>query len=230
MRQESDEIFINTDDLKRALEDPNTDDKDIIQKLSEIKGVEEYFKKKAASSRLEEMMFVSRVKSPLTQFPPDVKSNLYSSVLTFAVDNCPEVLKVLLDILVKRGAPVMEKDVLRVSFMFSSLAHGISRHNNSVMKTKSLVLKSEGLIDSGLDQFGLLGISEASRATLNTTDLLAEVSDAMLRDLSKTMSSQSTIDNLDFQSHHMCLEYKQLERQDTSDMGKGNDTASANID
>ena len=136
MRQESDEIFVNTDDIKRALEDPNTDENDIIQKLSEIKGVEEYFKKKAASSRLEEMMFVSRVKSPLTQFPPDVKSNLYNSVITFAVDNCPEVLKVLLDILVKRGAPVMEKDVLRVSFMFSSLAHGISRHNNSVMKTK----------------------------------------------------------------------------------------------
>ena len=161
-------------------------------------------------------MLVSRLQGPLTEFPPDVHSNLYKTIIEFAVDHCPEVLRMLVDILVKKDEPVQEKDVLKISFIFSSLAHGISRHNNCVPKVKSLLFHSQGLTAHGQDKAALLGVTESSRSTLNITDLLAEVSDAMLHESSKTMCSQSTIDNLDFQSNHMCLEYKQLERQDTS--------------
>ena len=122
----------------------------------------------------------------------------------------------LVDILVKKGEPVTEKDVLKISCIFSSLAHSVSRNNNSLAKVKSLVFQSQGLTAAGLDKTHDLGITESARSTLNTTDLMAEVSDAFLKESSKTMCSQSTIDNLDYQSQHMCLEYKQLERENTS--------------
>ena len=221
LRQHPEEIFINTEEIKAALRESD-DPQYILQKLSGIDGIKEYFRRKEASSRLEEMMLVSRIKGPLSEFPPDINSNVYSNIINFAVDHCPDILQMLLDIIVQRGKPVQEKDVLRVSFIFSSLAHGTSRVNNAVTKVKSLVLQSQGLTVNGLDKLALLGISETSRSTLNSTDLLAEVSDSILKESCKTMSSQSTVDNLDFQTHHMCLEYKQMERQDTSHLSTGN--------
>ena len=151
---------MDTDQLKAVIKELD-DPKDILEKLSGISGIRQYFKRKEASSRLEEMVLVSRIEGPLTEFPPDINGNVYSNIITFAVNNCPEVLHMLVDILVKKDVPVQEKDVLRVSFLFSSLAHGISRHNNSVTKVKSLVLQSQGLTVTGLDKLALLGISES---------------------------------------------------------------------
>lgn len=220
LRDKSDEIFFNTEDIKRAI-NGSEDPEELLQKLWGIQGIKDYFKRRESSCRLEEMILISSTKGPLTEFPHDINKNIYSEIIVFGIANCPDVLKMLLDILVKKGEPVTEKDVLRVSFFFSSLAHGVSRNNNSVAKVKSLVLQSGGLTVDGLDKMAQLGISETGRSTLNSTDLLAEVSDTILRESSKTMSNQSTIDNLDFLSNHMCLEYKQLEREDTSNLRTG---------
>ena len=167
------------------------------------------------------MMLVSASTNPLTDFPPPVDRNLYSEIVSFGLDSCPRVIRTLLDILVKKGEPVTEKDVLRVSYFFSSLAHGVSRNNSSLSKVKSLQFTSHGLTVFGLDAMAILGVSETGRSTLNSTDLLAEVGDTILKESSKTRSSQSTIDNLDYLSNHMCLEYKQLEREDTSHLNTG---------
>ena len=62
----------------------------------------------------------------------------------------------------------------------------------------------------------MLGICETGRAALNSTNLLAEVTDSILRLSSRTMSTQSTIDNLDFMAEHMTIEYKEVEGSSTS--------------
>lgn len=161
-------------------------------------------------------MLVSSLKGPLTDFPPDVNKNYYVETLAFGMDNCPDVIHMIVDLLISKTEPVGERDVLRVAFFFSLLAHGTSRNNNSLSKVKSLLFHSQGLTGLGLDLFALLGISETARSTLNTTDFLAEVSDSWIRESSKSMCSQSTIDNLDYQETHMTAQFKQFETLDTS--------------
>ena len=206
--------------LKAAIEDLD-DDKSILEKLWNTHGVKEFFSRKEAAARLEDMLLVSTMEGPLKDFPPDVNKNVYSELISFGIVNCPGVMLLLVDLLVQKNRPVQEKDVLKVSFFFSILAHGISRNNNSLTKVKSLLLQSQGLTVGGLDMLSLLGISETGRSTLNSSDLLAEVSDTILKESSKTMCSQSTIDNLDFQETHMTLEYKEFERNDTSHLNSG---------
>ena len=220
LRQQTDEINFDMEHLKAAIDD-SEDKKSLLEKLWSSSGIKEYFSRREASSRLEEMMLVSSLNGPLTDFPPDVNKNLYSELISFGLANCPGTMLLLVDLLIKKNTPVQEKDVLRIGFVFSILAHGISRRNNSLTKVKSLLLQSQGLTVEGLDMLSLLGISESGRSTLNSSDLLAEVSDRILRESSKTMCSQSTIDNLDYQETHMTLEYKQFERKDTSNLNSG---------
>ena len=215
-RNNSDEnTSFNMEELKVAIEDSD-DEKSFLQQLWGIRGLREYFKSRESSTRLEELMLVSALKGPLTEFPPDINKNAYAEIIDFGIDKCPDVILMILDLIVKKGVPVQEKDVLRVSFFFSMLAHGTSRHNDTLTKVKSLLLSSQGLTGEGLDLLSFLGVCQTSRSTLNSTDLLAEVSDSLIKESAKTMASQSTVDNLDYLTTHMTSQFKEFERQDTS--------------
>ena len=61
-----------------------------------------------------------------------------------------------------------------------------------------------------------LGICEAGCATRQSTDLLAEVTDSLLRLSCKTHPTQTTVDNLDYQAEHLTIDYKEVESTITS--------------
>ena len=101
------------------------------------------------SSDLEDLLALSSAKSLLTDVPPDVNNNVYSSIISFGLDHCKGLMLFLLKLLVKNEKPVQEKDVVRLSFLFSLIAHGVNRNNNSLAKTKSLLLQAQGVTIEG---------------------------------------------------------------------------------
>lgn len=178
-------------------------------------GVREFFAAREGSAGLEDMILLSSIKSPLTDFPPNINQNLYSEIISFGLMHSKGIISFLLNLLVKKEQPVQEKDTVRIAFIFSLLAHTISRNNNAVAKTKSLLLQVQGLTVEGLDMLSRIGISETGRSALNQTDILAEVTESILKSCCKTMPTQATIDNLDFMDQHMTIQYIEVEKRDT---------------
>ena len=186
---------INFDYLKQTIEESESGDA-MLESLWKCPGVRDYFLKRETSSNLEDLLLLSDTKSPLTEFPPDVNSNVYCDLISFGLEHSPGLIAFLLNLLVRKEKPVQEKDVVKIAFLFSSIAHSISKKNNALAKTKTLLLQSQGLTKEGLDSMSLLGVSETGRSALNSTNILAEVSESILRQSCKTMSTQSTVDNL----------------------------------
>ena len=79
-------------------------------------------------------------------------------------------------------------------------------------------MTSQGITIQGMDSLGFLGISECGSATRNSTDILAEVTDSLLKMSCKCSPTQMIVDNLDFLREHMTIDYKEVERINTSDL------------
>ena len=175
-----------------------------MEALWDCPGVRDFFSQREVSASLEEMILLSSTKSPLTDFPADVNQNTYSEIIDFGLGHSRGIIFFLLNLLVRKEKLVQERDVVKIAFFFSSLAHAVSRNNDALAKTKSLLLQSQGLTVEGLDMLSHLGICETGRSTLNQSDLLAEVADGMLRH------------NLDLMDQHMTIKFIQNEKNDTS--------------
>ena len=72
------------------------------------------------------------------------------------------------------------------------------------------------LFSLGTDVLNLMGMCETGRAACKSEDTLAEVAESILRIRSRTMPSQTTVDNLDWQGEHMTVAFKEVETLDTS--------------
>ena len=199
----------------------NSDDgESLVKALWKCSGLRKYFSAMENSSVLEELMMISSSRGPLTEFPPNINRNLYADIVSFGIDHSEGLVAFLLNLLVKKEERVEQKDIVRLGFLYSMLAHSVSMNNNCMMKIKSLLLQSHGLTNDGLDVFSALGVAETGRSTLNTTDLLAEATDFIMRENSKTKTTQATIDNLDMGSQHMTLEYIQFELKDADSLSQ----------
>ena len=201
--------------IRLAVEDSNTTE-DVLQQLWNCPAVRNYFSTRENSSNLEDLLALSSSSTPLNRFPPDINSNIYSDIIAYGLQHSRGMIVLLLNLLVKNDHPVQEKDVIRIGYLFSLLAHAVSRKNNSLAKTKSLLLQAQGITVEGLDALSFLGICEAGCATRTTTDLLAEVTDSLLKMNCKTRPTQVIVDNLDFLQEHMTIDYKEVEAISTS--------------
>jgi hypothetical protein len=141
---------------------------------------------------------------------------VYSDIISFGLEHSRGIILFLLKLFVKNDKPVQEKDVVRIAFFFSLLAHAVCMKNNALAKTKSLLLQAQGITVEGLDALSFLGICEAGNATRKSSDLLAEVTDSLLKMSCKTYPTQTTIDNLDFMEEHLTIDFKQVEGTITS--------------
>ena len=215
LRKTPESADIGLDDLKKNIKESDTA-REALESLWSCCGIRDFFANREASASLEEMLLLSSLKGPLSDFPPNINQNVYSDIINFGLEHSRGTVTFLLNLLVRKEKPVEPKDTIRIAFIFSLLAHNISRDNNALAKTKSLLLQSQGLTVEGLDMLAKLGVCETGRSTLNQTDLLAEVSDSILRSTCKTICSQATIDNLDMMDQHMTIKYIEPEKIDTS--------------
>ena len=140
---------LNLVQMKQAIESAKSAE-GVLQILWTCQGVREFFVRRESSSNLEDLLVLSSSPSPLNQFPPNINRNVYSDLISFGLENAPGLISLLLSLLVKKGKPVVEKDVVRIATVFSSLAHTISAKNNAVAKTKTLLFQSHGTTVEGM--------------------------------------------------------------------------------
>ena len=115
--------------------------------------------------------------NPLNKFPPDLNKNLYKEIIDFALCHSEDLLVTLLTLTVKNESQIDAKDVVKIAYLFATLAESVIADNNVMKKTKSLSLKSCGLTNQGLDSFSVVGASVSSRGYRNDRDFFAGVSE-----------------------------------------------------
>ena len=135
--------------------------------------------------------------NPLSDFPMDVNTNHYSNIINFALKNAPNVIQLILKLSTKNEAPILDTDVVRLAYTFSSLASIVSAKNNALKKTKSISTKNNGLTNNGLDVLAVVGIFETSRSFRNDRDFLASLSDELLKSYARFSVPVITFDNMD---------------------------------
>ena len=184
------------------------------------------------NSKILEQLFalVSKPSNPLISFPPNLNSNVYADIVNFAIENAPDVIKLITSISVKFESPVLKEDIIKIATIFSYLANAANENNNSLKKSKSIAIRSSGLTNSGLDALSAIGFSETSRSHRNNRDYMASLSEGVLKNYAKSSVPQFTFDNLDFNmnsmNHHMTLNILEFEQSVTSHL----DTRATSLD
>ena len=182
---------------------------------------QEKFSQLFTSKILEQLLSLGSVPdNPLGSFPPDVNSNIYSDIMNLALDKAEDAILLLTAISKKHEDPISAKDVVHLSYSFSTLAEAASSKNMALKKLKSLSLRTSGLTNSGLDSFSSIGVAETSRSCRNDRDELASISEDIVKKHAKKHVPQFTFDNLDIRinniTHHLTLNFSEFEQGDTS--------------
>ena len=205
------------------------DTEDVLLSLKAFPELQIQMSELEQSKLLEQLLRISSLpNNPLTSFPFDINFNHYSDIVTFGLKHAPDVMDFVVKICVKNEAPIEIADVIRVAYMFSSLACAASGKNNAMKKTKSVSTKTNGLTNAGLDVLAHAGIFETSRSWRNDRDLLASLSEEILKAHAKFFVPQITFDNMDLTianiMHHMTLPFLEFETIDTSHLPTENKT------
>ena len=175
---------------------------------------------------LEELIHIGRsyVNGPFQTFPPNVNQNLYAEIIKFGLKHSRKTVLFLVNIVSKKDASISPNDVIKISFLLSSLANSVNRDNNSVLKVKSTVFQNSRLTNEGLDSAQTLGVTESSRSQRRVRDFLGGISPEVLLTSAKDFPSVSAMDNLDITNahilHHMTLEFIEIEQIDTKHLDK----------
>ena len=140
---------------------------------------------------------------PLSDFPPNINKNVYSSIVEFGLSNCPHTMSFLVNLVTCRNKAVTTNHVLRVATLFASVCYMKNHNLDGLAKLRSLTLQVGGLTNQQLDAMADLGLAQTSRAMCDLRDIFAELGPQVMLGASSGLPEQSTIDNLDFAAEHM---------------------------
>ena len=80
-----------------------------------------------ADSCLSEISRIDMTSGPLVEFPSNLNNNVYACTVEYGINHCPRLMHFLVDMVVRRGEPVLPSDVLRVATLFSIICYGANR-------------------------------------------------------------------------------------------------------
>ena len=212
----------NVDDLKNMINDCKTED-DISKLLWSQPLFQSRFSSLFSSKLLEQILSMESLPAnPLKSFPIDINTNIYADIVHFALDHAQDVILLLLNLTKKLETPVSSKDVVELAFSFSSLAESASSQNKAMKKIKSICMRSCGLTNAGLDLLAAAGAAETSRSFRNDRDLLASISEEIVKQYAQKGPVQFTFDNCDISinkvPHHLTLNFMEFEQHSTSEL------------
>ena len=150
------------------------------------------------------------------EFPADINENVYVNVVNYGLEKCPKLMHFLLNMIVRRGDPVLPTHVLKIATLFSSVCYSANHELSAITKLRSLTLQVDGLTNVGLDTLCDLGLTQCARSLSNHRDLFAEVGPQIINTTAAFCPYQSTIDNCDYLSEHLTIESIKKEVIDTS--------------
>ena len=184
--------------------------------LNEEKVVEEALILMMSDACLAEISSINMKVGPLVDFPADINENVYVSVVNYGLDHCPKLMHFLLNMVVRRGDPVLPSHVLKTATLYSSVCYAANHELSAITKLRSLTLQVDGLSNLGLDTLSDLGLTQCARSLSNHRDLFAEVGPQVIDSTAALCPYQSTIDNCDYLREHLTIETIEKEVIDTS--------------
>ena len=207
----------NFADLKEKLSS-SVDFKDMMKIMNSDKTVVEAVNLVFSDTCLTEISLIDTKKGPLADFPSSVNHNVYCKVVEYAIKMCPNLVNFVINMVVRRGEPILPSDVMKVSTLFSSICYVANQNLDAMIKLRSLALQMDGLSNVGLDILSDLGLGQCARTLSNLRDMFADIGPTVMNNTACLFPYQSTLDNCDLQSEHLTIEVVEKETVDTSDL------------
>ena len=167
---------------------------------------------------LTEISCINTKAGPMVDFPPSINQNVYCKTVEFGMKECPTLIDFVINIVVRRGAPVLPSDALKIATLFSSICYAANQDLDALVKLRSLTLQVDGLTNVGLDICSDMGLAQCARSLSNHRDMFADIGEQVMNSTASMFPYQSILDNLDFQSEHLTLEVIEKETIDTSSL------------
>ena len=162
------------DSVKKRVEDA-FDMKDIHACLLENKEGVDAHTALFSDICLSEISRINLNRCPLVEFPSSINENLYCKIVEYGMATCPQLISFIINMVVRKGDPVLPRDVLKIATMFSDVCYTVNNKLDAVVKIRSLGLQLDGLSNLGLDTLSDLGLTQCSRSLSNHRDLFADV-------------------------------------------------------
>ena len=169
-----------------------------------------------SDSCLAEISRIDIRKGPLVEFPASINQNLYCKIVEQGLEVCPSLILFVINMVVRRGEPVLPSDVLKVANLFSSICYVANQDLDALVKLRSLTLQVDGLSNIGLDILSDMGFAQCARSLSNHRDHFADIGPEVMNSTLAHFPYQSTLDNCDMQAEHLTVESVELETIDTS--------------
>ena len=211
----------NFDDLRERLAGAN-DLRDIITFMSVDQS--EALTASFSDICLKEVSLISTKCGPLVEFPASVNENVYCKIVEFALHSCPQLISFVINLVVRKGEPVLPSDVLKIATLFSTLCHAANHDIDALVKLRSLTMQVDGLSNLGIDILSDCGLSQCARSLSNHRDLFAEVGRSVMDNTATSYPFQSILDNCDIQEEHLTVEVIEKETVDTSNLSTASKT------
>ena len=158
---------------------------------------------------------------PLTEFPPNVNTNIYARVCEYGMEKLPLLTTVLARVSIRSSTAVLPSDVISISNTIANICFLANRNLDGVVKTRSFALQASGTTDEGLGLLSSAGLTTTPRHLNQFRDKFAEVGPLLLQSLSKKHPTQVLLDNLNFRTsagaaqENMMLKCSVIEAVDT---------------
>ena len=201
------EKIFSSPDLKAMLCEVNND-RELVEALDLM----------FADNCLAEISLIDTKSGPLVDFPVSVNSNIYCDIAEYGMENCPRLFNLIINMVVRRGDPVLPSHVLQTSTLFSTICYAANHNLDAMTKLRSLSLQCDGLSNVGLDLMSDTGLAQCARSMSNHRDILAEIGPIVMNTTASNCPYQSTLDNCDIQSEHLTIETVEKELIDTTDL------------
>ena len=204
-RDYSYETPTNFEDVKSNILN-SSDLREMISSLSVDNSVSESLKLMFTDLCLAEISRINSKSGPLVEFPASIRENLYCKIVDEGLQKCPSIMIFVINIVVRRGEPVLPSHVLKVATLFSSICYAGNQDLDSLVKLRGLTLQVDGLSNVGLDMLSDVGLSQCARSLSNHRDQFADIGPSVIESSFASFPYQSTIDNCDLQSEHLTVE------------------------
>ena len=162
---------------------------------------------------------ISRINSkvgPLVEFPASINKNVYCQIVSQGMKTCPSLMVFTINMVVRRGEPVLPSDVLKIASLYSNICYAANQNLDALVKLRSLTLQVDGLSNVGLDMLSDMGLAQCARSLSNHRDQLADIGPQVIHSTAAQFPYQSTLDNCDLMTEHLTVETVEKEMVDSS--------------
>ena len=162
---------------------------------------------------------ISRINSkvgPMVEFPASINKNVYCQIVSQGMQTCPSLMVFIINMVVRRGEPVLPSDVLKIASLYSNICYAANQNLDALVKLRSLSLQCDGLSNTGLDMLSDMGLAQCARSLSNHRDQLADIGPEVIHSTAAQFPYQSTLDNCDLMAEHLTVETVEKEMVDTS--------------